>query len=582
MARMIPSVLSPEIKSNAEKKIFEWFQNDPATKDWIVLHSLGIANHNHFIHGETDFFVMAPYKGLFALEVKGGRVSRKEGIWYFTNRYNEVTSKTRGPFDQAWEGIHSIIDDLKNKLDNKHQHLKDVFFGIGAMFPDVEYITVGCDEEQWEVFDVNDGSRVGNYVNRLFAGFSKRWRDVNGYDVPFSKLPSEDDINYLAGILRGDFDKAVAITAQIRNSEEELIKLTEQQYRCIDQIEDNKRCLITGGAGTGKTLIALEEVKKEAANGKKVALFCFNKNLAEWMEQYFKKTLSELRPVFCGTFHSFLMKEIKRVNPEFSFSGIQMSDYESFYFEKLPSEAKNALQNTHTKFDVVVVDEAQDLLQKKYLEVLDLCVYGGLSRGKWIMLGDFSQQAIYNHTLNSKQMLELLESFSSFIRFKLTINCRNTKTICDEITMVTGFEPPSSVWSKVNGLPVSYYTYSDREEEHKYLADLLRDLLENHIAPEKITILSPVKREQSIVDVLSEYEIDSYKANLKNKITFCTVHSFKGLENTVIILTDINTISDKNLMYIALSRARSGLYILESENARSEYIKLQLERLNNG
>ena len=27
MAIMIPSVISPEVKSNAERKIFEWFQN---------------------------------------------------------------------------------------------------------------------------------------------------------------------------------------------------------------------------------------------------------------------------------------------------------------------------------------------------------------------------------------------------------------------------------------------------------------------------------------------------------------------------------------------------------------------------
>ena len=78
MAKMIPSVISPEIKSAAEKHIFEWFRDDPRTSDWIVLHSLGISNHNTVIHGETDFFILVPYMGLFALEVKGGRVKRKD------------------------------------------------------------------------------------------------------------------------------------------------------------------------------------------------------------------------------------------------------------------------------------------------------------------------------------------------------------------------------------------------------------------------------------------------------------------------------------------------------------------------
>ena len=52
MAKMIPSVLSPEIKSAAEKHIFEWFRDDPRTNDWIVLHSLGMSNHNRVMHGE--------------------------------------------------------------------------------------------------------------------------------------------------------------------------------------------------------------------------------------------------------------------------------------------------------------------------------------------------------------------------------------------------------------------------------------------------------------------------------------------------------------------------------------------------
>ena len=99
MSIMIPSVLSPEVKSNAERIIFDYFKNAEGTDDWIVLHSLGIANHRKLIFGEVDFFVLAPNLGVFALEVKGGRVQRKNGMWYFTDRYGNTNHKTRGPFD---------------------------------------------------------------------------------------------------------------------------------------------------------------------------------------------------------------------------------------------------------------------------------------------------------------------------------------------------------------------------------------------------------------------------------------------------------------------------------------------------
>lgn len=85
MARMIPSVISPSTKSAAERRIFKWFKEAEGTEDWVVFHSLGIAQHQTLIQGEVDFLVVAPKYGIFALEVKGGRVKRQDGMWYFTN-----------------------------------------------------------------------------------------------------------------------------------------------------------------------------------------------------------------------------------------------------------------------------------------------------------------------------------------------------------------------------------------------------------------------------------------------------------------------------------------------------------------
>lgn len=581
MAKMIPSVISPEIKSAAERHIFEWFRDDPRTADWIVLHSLGIANHNRVIHGETDFFVLVPYMGVFALEVKGGRVRRDGGIWLFTNRYGIVGKKTRGPFDQAWDGVFSIVGDIKSKLDTRHKHLKNIFFSIGVMFPDVEYETVGCDEEQWQVFDCNDGNNVYDYIHRLFDGACEKWESLHGEEVPFDRLPSPDDIQYIADILRGDFDKAVAISVQIKYAEEELVRLTNEQYRCIDQLDDNKRCLIEGGAGTGKTLLAIEETKKAAAQGLKVALFCYNKNLGDWFEKYFEDVPQNLSPAYVGTFHSFMVRKAKEAGMRLHYPNDEDTEY--FYSEELPvnaSQALNALREE--KFDKIIVDEAQDLISNKYLDVFDRCVYGGLERGRWTFLGDFSQQAIYSTACSGDEMKNMVEERTSFIRFKLTVNCRNTRTICDEISFVTDFKAPSDVWSKVDGLPVQYLTYKDRAEEKEKLMETIQMLMDGHISDKKISILSPVKRENSIVSEIDEYEIQDYKTYGKNRYSFSTIQAFKGLENSVIILVDIDTISDKQLMYVALSRARTALYVIESENARKEYVNIQMRRLTNG
>ena len=577
MAIMIPSVMSPEIKSNAERKIFEWFQSAPGTDKWIVLHSLGITTHNKVIYGETDFLVLAPQLGIFALEVKGGRVKRENGIWYFTNRYGKTNSKVRGPFEQAKDGIFSIVEAMKKRVDMDHRHIPNVLFGYGVMFPDIEYTSSGIDEEQWQVFDSRDGTDVKQFIKRLADGAKGKWEALYG-PLNKSKLPDAADVRYMASILRGDFDCAVAMSVQLRNANEALIALTKEQYRCLDQLDDNPRCLIQGPAGTGKTLLAIEEVKKFAARGDKVALFCFNSNLADWMSNYFDDMPESVRPQYVGTFHKYMTQVAKDADllPAYPHDPEKVQQY---YQEDLPEAAALALLESGELYDIVVVDEAQDLIRDSYLEVLSASVKKGLARGRWTMFGDFSMQAIYAAGMSGADMIEKLEDQTSFIRFKLTVNCRNTKPICKEIETVTGFKAPHDLWTKVDGPPVQYITWSTMEGQCKKLKDVLKQLENAHIKPEQITILSPRKKEDSVVSMLDGYVVKDFKVPSGMNTTFCTIQAYKGLENTVIILTDIEAFSEEKLMYVGLSRACSGLFVLESEAAKKEYDDLWVRRL---
>ncbi|MBO5167819.1 MAG: AAA family ATPase [Phascolarctobacterium sp.] len=580
MAIMIPSVMSPEIKSNAERKVFEWFQSAPGTDKWIVLHSLGIATHNKVIYGETDFLVLAPQLGVFALEVKGGRVKRENGIWYFTNRYGKTNSKVRGPFEQAKDGIFSIIEAMKGRVDAEHRHIvSNVLFGHGVMFPDINYDSSGIDEEQWQVFDSRDGMDVRHFINRLARGVKSKWESLYG-PINKNKLPDASDVKYMASILRKDFDCAVPLNVQLRHASEELISLTKEQYRCLDQLDDNPRCLIHGPAGTGKTLLAIEEVKKFVARGEKVAMFCFNTNLADWLNDYFNDMPETLRPKYVGTFHKFMTQVAKDADLLPSYPNKQ-EDVQQYYQVNLPEAAILSLLEYGDLYDVIVIDEAQDLIKDSYLEVMSGCLKKGLSRGSWTMFGDFSMQAIYTDGIVGEQLIEKLEEITSFIRFKLTINCRNTKQICREIETITSFQPPNNLWTKVDGPPVNYITWSNMREQSKKLSLLLDKLLNQNIKPEAITILSPKKREDSVVSMIGNYVIKDFKVPIGKHIVFSTIQGYKGLENVVVIVTDIEDFDSDKLMYVALSRARTGLFILETDAAKKEYDGLLMRRILN-
>ena len=252
---------------------------------------------------------------------------------------------------------------------------------------------------------------------------------------------------------------------------------------------------------------------------------------------------------------------------------------QQYYQKELPRAAALALLESGGQYDIIVVDEAQDLICDSYLEVLGNSLKKGFSRGRWTMFGDFSMQAISAAGVTGAEMIDKMDEQTSFIRFKLTVNCRNTKPICKEIETVTGFKSPNGLWTKVDGPPVQYITWSSMEDQRKKLTTLLEQLADSQISPEQITILSPRKRENSVVSMLDGNTVKDFRIPAGTSMTFCTIQAYKGLENTIIILTDIESFSDEKLMYVGLSRACSGLFILESEVAKKEYDELWIRRL---
>ena len=71
MARMSPNVISPETRSEGERRLFKLLRDDPATKGWTVLHSIDIPRHINNVSGEADFVIIVPGRGILILEVKG-------------------------------------------------------------------------------------------------------------------------------------------------------------------------------------------------------------------------------------------------------------------------------------------------------------------------------------------------------------------------------------------------------------------------------------------------------------------------------------------------------------------------------
>ena len=580
MARMIPPYYTEEIKSTGEKQFFDLLRHDPATTDWVCLHSLSLARHVKRAYGEIDFVVLVPNEGIFCLEIKSGRVARQGGVWKYTNRYGDVSTSTIGPFSQAKDGMFSLLEAIKKHFGRQHCFTR-LLYGFGVVFPHILFDQDDPEIESWQIYD-RDSRRqpVSRYILNLSRNTRRNFQSQPWYDEQESH-PSLSDIQELVNFLRGDFERIVKSPTVLYETEKQILRLTEEQYRCLDQLQDNPRCLFDGGAGTGKTLLALEFARRKASSGKKVLLVCFNKLLGQWLASEREKTLSQLIEV--DYFHHFLDCLIADSTVGNEFRKIKQTEDQEYLFSELyPLFALDALaEDVIESYDTLIIDEGQDLIRSEYLDVFDGVLKGGFAGGTWTIFCDFHHQTIYRETDENAMISEIENRTSQFTRFRLLTNCRNTRPIGEEVSFISGFDTPPFLPANVEGLPVDYRFYSDDSDQCKKVKEIVNQFRTEGIKTENITILSPTTLDRScltednhIFSNITDLTRSGLQKCLRNNIGFSTIHSFKGLENSIIIIIDITRLLDdrnRSLLYVGMSRAKHRLSVLISDSAREEY-----------
>lgn len=575
MAKMIPPHWHDKTP-RSEQRVFSMLQNDPQTEDWVVFHSLNLKQSGARPYGEVDFVVLIPAAGVFCLEVKGGRVACTDGAWTTTDASGATYALKRSPFVQAQEGMHEVRKSLEERL-ARAPELYKVPFGYAVIFTDVEAPPTGIGTEPWEVID-HHTLTTGLAEHLLRAAKQQRAR----HRIQSSPAePQPQLLRKMRDTLRPDFDRIIARGTLVNDSERRLLRLTEEQYYLLDLLAGNARCLFEGAAGTGKTLLALEFARRCSRSGDRVLLICFNKLLGDWFVNEIRATATGM-DVTAGRFYKCLRDAIVSSAIAAEFQVAEQQSHSPELFNSIyPLFGQLALEECANRFDVIVMDEAQDLVRRPVLDLLDVWVKGGLHEGRWAFFGDFHRQAIYGSG-RPEDVYELIGAHCGFCaRATLKQNCRNTRRVGEETALLSGFESPPYRMGQVDGAPVDYLDYSDAESQRSALEKVLSRLAsEPGIAPDDVVILSRHRLDQSAAGKLVDsalFRIRSVEqfASTDSRIPtfrFATAAAFKGMESKIVVLCDVDRIEtdeDRSLLYVAMSRARSLLTVLLHDRTKA-------------
>lgn len=339
MARMHPSPIRPDTQSYAERKLYAAFE-EQLSDDFDVFHSVAwqVRDPRAGVEdGEADFVLAHPDSGILIVEVKGGRI-RYDGQTeqWFSNQYS-----IKDPFKQGRTAKYSLLKKLKEL---RYWSDRRVTVGYAAAFPVVTVKDdLRLDAPRELILDASDVEDVKNWVQKAI-------HYVQG-ERPGDEPLGPTGVSQLIDLLSPSWELRPLLSATIRAEEEELTRLTEEQFEMLDFLNRHRRAAITGCAGSGKTTLAVEKASRLAEQGFHVLLTCFNVNLAQFLSG--DETLPNRLDV--ANFHKLAQGLAYRAG--LSHTGPRDDEY---FDVVLPELMMDAIENLGTQYDAIVVDEGQD------------------------------------------------------------------------------------------------------------------------------------------------------------------------------------------------------------------------------
>jgi hypothetical protein len=562
LARMIPPVCSAETRSPGEVELFERFQDEPGTEGWVVLHSLDLSEHVARVSGEVDFVVIVPGSGVVSLEVKAHHsVRRHGGIWFLGG---DQVGEPRGPFKQAAEASHSLRESVTTRV----AAAAGVPFWSAVALPYVSFDDRSPEWHDWQVIDkqVLSSRSLSDAIVGVLRGARTHLGGSTTWFDPGSPEPTPTTVDAMVTLLRGDFEVHETPKSRRRRLQEEVLRYTEEQAQALDQVEDNDRVVFDGPAGTGKTVLAVEAARRAATKGARVLLLCFNRNLAVRLAG-----ATEGEPgIIARTIHAHMLRtsgEAARPDP-------------GFWSETLPELAlERALERDRPEFDVLVIDEAQDIARTAFLDVLDLELEGGLADGRWLAFGDLANQVIYD---SDADLIELLRERGApgFVRFNLTANCRNTPRIAGYAQLLgdlaRGYR---RTMRPDDGIEPRTHVIAREDRPREVLAGVLSQLADEGFTGPDVVVLSPMR--DGLAGSLPDEPWGRRFARLGDErasagsLRWATIHEFKGLEAPAVVITDVGSFDERTrrLLYVGATRALHRLHVLVDEPVRDQLVR---------
>jgi Nuclease-related domain/UvrD-like helicase C-terminal domain/PhoH-like protein len=525
----------------AERAVWEALR-DQLPDNAALFHSVQLKERGNDY--EADLVVAWPGVGIGVIEVKGGVISYASATWKQSGRAGDHT--IGDPIVQAQDAKHVLERFLKPRAtlvaQARFAHL--VAFPYTGVPADWE--TPGCSREM-----VIGKADLGNA-----AAVTKRAIDeTGGGHQPLTDAGCEQLVDFLTMQLGGQ----TSLLSDAEEHEQRVAQMTRDQSKYLGMLRYQRRAKIMGGAGTGKTWLALEHTRRLVKSGERVALVCYSRGLARFFERVTGTWPASDRPAYAGLFHSLPLQWGAKPPP----ADTSDLDAQSEYYETLLPAQMGQLAATlpiHQRFDSIVIDEAQDFGDAWWPPVL-ACLKDGDDGGLFAYLDN--AQRIFNR---------YGEVPISLPPFPLDDNIRNTKRIAQTFGSLA---EEQSRYLGLEGPPVRFIQ-CETADALDAADGAVEDLVDAGWDLGQIALLTTGRRHLEQIEVVDYGGWAAYWDEFfaETSVFYGHVLGFKGLERSAVVLA-VNGIRDaeraREMLYVGLSRARTQLVVCGDLDTIGQY-----------
>lgn len=554
MANCIPSVETADATSSAELRLYAAL-GAQLGDDYLVLHSIAWISRPKGQgprDGEADFLICHPRRGLLVVEAKGGRIALDytQRIWTSTDR-NDVVHEIKNPFAQALRCKYGILEKLKETVRWQKLGIGRIAIGHAAFFPDIGdgKRLAGPDAPADIIGDRSDMDRLAGWVDAAFD----YWAGEEPGDAPGAR-----GVEAVRDLFARVATTRPLLSARLADEEAHRVTLTERQAVILNHLSRQRRVMIGGGAGTGKTLIAREKAVRAAQEGLRTLLVCYNRGLAD----HLREQCMEVANLEVASFHQLCKRWIDKARTEAGRDLVSEARRScpggSEFHQHQPLALANAIDLFGVQYDAVIVDEGQDFGDEYWMPV-ELLLSDPDAALLFVFLDE--NQDIYGRSTSIPIAGEPMV---------LDRNCRNTGRI--HSAAYRYYKGSVVAASPIDGLAVGTLAAADTDKQARSIAELVTRLIaEEGVKPHEIgvllcdaTIREAGERALLRAPIPREAKWGRLEAYGPNSVTVDTVARFKGLERPVIILWGIDDCDperDRERLYVGMSRAKSVLYL---------------------